>query len=60
MRATLRLAALTLSLIAFGADVAVAQNQPGPPPQSRRLPSRHTSRNTKRQPRRTATILSDR
>jgi hypothetical protein len=34
MRATLRLAALTLSLIAFGADVAVAQNQPGPPPQS--------------------------
>jgi hypothetical protein len=34
MRATLRLAALTLCLVAWGADVAVAQNQPGPPPQN--------------------------
>jgi hypothetical protein len=33
MRATLRLAALSLCLVAFGADVAVAQNQPAPPPQ---------------------------
>ena len=35
MRATLRLAALTLCLIAFGADLAAAQNQPPPPPQRR-------------------------
>ncbi len=35
MRATLRLAALTLCLIAFGADLATAQNQPPPRPQSR-------------------------
>jgi hypothetical protein len=33
MRATLRLAALTLCLVAFGADLAAAQNQP--PPQRR-------------------------
>ena len=30
MRATLRLAALTLCLVAFGADLAVAQDQPRP------------------------------
>ena len=35
MRATLRLAALTLCLIALGADIAAAQNQPPPRPQSR-------------------------
>ena len=35
MRATLRLAALTLCLVAFGADFAAAQNQPPPPPQRR-------------------------
>jgi hypothetical protein len=33
MRATLRLAAITLCLLAFGADLAAAQNQP--PPQRR-------------------------
>ena len=33
MRATLRLAAITLCLLAFGADLAAAQNQPPPPPQ---------------------------
>ena len=35
MRATLRLAAITLCLLAFGADLAAAQNQPPPPPQRR-------------------------
>jgi len=30
MRATLRLAALTLCLVGFGADIAAAQNQPAP------------------------------
>ena len=35
MRATLRLAAITLCLVAFGADLAAAQNQPPPPPQRR-------------------------
>ena len=34
MRATLRLAALTLCLVAFTADLAAAQGQP-PPPQRR-------------------------
>jgi hypothetical protein len=32
MRATLRLAALTVSLFAFGADLALAQGQPAPMP----------------------------
>jgi hypothetical protein len=32
MRATLRLAALTLCLFGFGADMAAAQNQPAPQP----------------------------
>jgi len=32
MRATLRLAALTLCLVGFGADMAAAQNQPAPQP----------------------------
>jgi hypothetical protein len=32
MRAFLRLAVLTLCLVAFGADIAAAQNQPPPPP----------------------------
>jgi hypothetical protein len=38
MRATLRLAVLTLCLVAFGADIAVAQNPPPspPPPQQQR------------------------
>ena len=35
MRATLRFAAITLCLAAFGADLAAAQNQPPPPPQRR-------------------------
>ena len=35
MRATLRFAAITLCLLAFGADLAAAQNQPPPPPQRR-------------------------
>ena len=32
MRVTLRLAALTLCLVVFGADLAAAQSQPAPPP----------------------------
>lgn len=35
MRASLRLAALTLCLFAFGADLAAAQNQPPPPARQR-------------------------
>jgi hypothetical protein len=35
MRATLRLAAITLCLVAFGADLAAAQNQPPPSSQRR-------------------------
>ncbi len=36
MRATLRLAALTLCLVAFGADLAAAQGGPPPPPPPQR------------------------
>ena len=36
MRASLRLAALTLCLFAFGADLAAAQNQPPPPARQQR------------------------